>query len=123
MQHDKSSKSTLAASSKIQGNNLTNTFSFPIESNKVGSLYQRGTTINGQVTNTELAIPTNESNTISDLSFQQSLQLSCKSSTTNLLPIQPVSQSWSATSSQSFLDHEKTVVEIDVYVHTKIFLV
>jgi len=84
-------------------------------------LYQDKYANNGQTTNKEVIIPSNETNTISDVSFQQSLQQSSISSTGHFQQNKPFNQVWPTTSHQAFMDHENTLKLLDKYVQDDIF--
>src|SRR5687767_3380493 len=87
----------------------------------VGSLYQKKNSAEDQATKNDVVIPTNASNTVSDISFQQSLQNLSQPNTTLVHQNQPSSVNWTSTSSQQFMDFEKTLVLLKDFVRKNIF--
>jgi hypothetical protein len=99
----------------------SNNMDFAYDMNKKGSLYQTTTPTAPEVINTKVTTQTNESNTISDLSFQQSLQEGTKIVATNGKNNFNTNQNWSSSASNSFFDHEKTLVMVEQFVRMEIF--
>lgn len=89
--------------------------------NQAGSLYQNDKVATDQVGNTEVIGPTTENNTISDISFQQSLQ----DPTYIIGAVIPQSNSsnsiWPSPSSQSYFDNEKTMVMLERFIRNELF--
>ena len=76
--------------------------------NQAGSLYQSNKANSYQVGNKEVIVPTAETNTISDVSFQQSLQETSSNAAIVNKETVGSNHNWPSPSSQSFFDHEKT---------------
>ena len=118
---DDSNKKTASKKNNNQSSKNKGTTDISIEMKKVGSLYTNHKEVEAKVSNQVVVIPSNASNTVSDISLQQSLQNQSKPTSTPVQQNQPSSIHWTSTTSQQFMDHEKTLVLMEAFVRKHIF--
>lgn len=110
-------KSTVLVETNVD--KKSNDMEFSYDMNNKGSLYQTHILSNTGIINTKNNAQTNETNTISNIFFQQSLSnnTSANNGKSNYL----ISQNWISIASNSFFDHKKTMVMVEQFVHMEIF--